>query len=211
MHAAFTTALARLELYKYIKLLDEWVLYYDTDSVIYIGKKGVTPEVSLGNYLGEMTDELKGHVISNWVCGGPKNYAYLSYDPNDTSKEKREFKCKGIKDSVHASERINFDVLRNAVLSTNSLEGRLSVINMTGPDGKKIKVTNNLRRDPLARIQQFKIARNLGRDPNAQFLTERVFDMQRQIPEKLVSLTFDKRCVAEDKRTYPFGYRFPQI
>jgi len=34
--AAYTTALARLKLYSYLELLDRRVLYYDTDSCIYI-------------------------------------------------------------------------------------------------------------------------------------------------------------------------------
>ena len=38
--AAFTTAYARLKLYDLLDLLQERVLYYDTDSVIYVHKPG---------------------------------------------------------------------------------------------------------------------------------------------------------------------------
>src|SRR5439155_13369026 len=38
--AAYTTAQARLKLYSYLELLNERVLYFDTDSVIYIIKQG---------------------------------------------------------------------------------------------------------------------------------------------------------------------------
>ena len=39
--AAFTTAWARLELYKYLEQLKEQVLYFDTDSIIYLGLEGL--------------------------------------------------------------------------------------------------------------------------------------------------------------------------
>ena len=206
VYAAFTTSLARLVLYSYIDILGPWLIY-DTDSVVYVYVKGQTPKIELGNYLGEMTDELKGFVIATWVCGGPKNYAYLSYDPNDTSKEKREFKCKGIRDSVHSNENINFDILRQAVLSSNSEEKRSELRSKLDETGlQKIRVENNLRRDPIAKCRQFRIKRNLGLDKDK--MVERVFEMQRETPEKLVSSTFDKRCVADDGVTYPFGYKW---
>ena len=52
--AAFTTAYARLQLYDELDILQERVLYYDTDSVIYLSQ----PEPRLGNYIGDLTDEL---------------------------------------------------------------------------------------------------------------------------------------------------------
>ena len=74
--AAFTTAYARLKLYDLLDLLQERVLYYDTDSVIYVHKPG-KPDPPLGNYLGDLTDELDdGDYITSFVSGGPKNYAY---------------------------------------------------------------------------------------------------------------------------------------
>ena len=53
--AAFTMAYARLKLYDLLDLLQERVLYYDTDSVIYVHKPG-KPNPPLGNYLGDLTD-----------------------------------------------------------------------------------------------------------------------------------------------------------
>ena len=74
--AAFTTAYARLKLYDLLDLLQERVLYYDTDSVIYVHQPG-KPDPPLGNYLGDLTDELDaGDYITSFVSGGPKNYAY---------------------------------------------------------------------------------------------------------------------------------------
>ena len=54
--AAFTTAYARLQLFDELDMLQERVLYYDTDSVIYLSQPG-QPEPRLGNYIGDLTDE----------------------------------------------------------------------------------------------------------------------------------------------------------
>ena len=52
------------------------VLYYDTDSIIFISRPGQY-DPPLGDYLGELTDKLEAeeHIVE-FVSGGPKNYAY---------------------------------------------------------------------------------------------------------------------------------------
>ncbi|KAJ8028056.1 hypothetical protein HOLleu_30183 [Holothuria leucospilota] len=50
--AAFTTCHARLRLYEVLQRLGERVLYYDTDSVIYISKPGEW-DPPIGDYLGD--------------------------------------------------------------------------------------------------------------------------------------------------------------
>jgi hypothetical protein len=74
--AVFTTSHARLRLYEALELLQDRVLYTDTDSVVFKVKQGqVMPE--LGPYLGEFTNELpEGTHITEFGSGGPKNYAY---------------------------------------------------------------------------------------------------------------------------------------
>ena len=54
--AAFTTCHARLRLYHYLDHLGENALYFGTDSVVYKWQHG-QPDILLGNFLGEMTDE----------------------------------------------------------------------------------------------------------------------------------------------------------
>ena len=69
--AAYVTAHARLQLYSYLESLQERILYFDTDSIIYIEREGeYSPPV--GDYLGDMTDELDGGHITEFVSGGPK-------------------------------------------------------------------------------------------------------------------------------------------
>ena len=68
--AAFTTAYARLKLYDLLDLLQERVLYYDTDSVIYVHEPSKS-DPPLGDYLGDLTDELDvGDYITTFVSGG---------------------------------------------------------------------------------------------------------------------------------------------
>ena len=109
--AAFTTAYARLKLYDLLDLLQERVLYYDTDSVIDVHEPG-KPDPPLGDYLGDLTDELDpGDYITTFISGGPKNYAYI------TNNGKSETKIRGITLDYAATKKINLDVMRHLVHS----------------------------------------------------------------------------------------------
>ena len=102
--AAFTTAYARLQLYDELDMLQERVLYYDTDSVIYLSQPG-QPEPRFGNYIGDLTDELGGEHITVFASGGPKNYCYK------TSGGKTEVKVRGITLDCTAQQKVNFEVI----------------------------------------------------------------------------------------------------
>ena len=52
--AAFTTCHARLKLYESLDTLQEQVLYYDTDSVVYRWRPG-QPSIATGDFQGDMT------------------------------------------------------------------------------------------------------------------------------------------------------------
>ena len=68
----FTTSHARLMLYNKLDYLQERVLYFDTDSIIYADDG--TKHIKTGDMLGNMTDELSGKGITNFVSKGPKSY-----------------------------------------------------------------------------------------------------------------------------------------
>ena len=110
--AAFTTAYARLKLYDLLDdlldVLQERVLYYDTDSVIYVHKPD-KPDPPLGNYLGDLTDELNGDYITSFASGGPKNYAYR------TKNGKTDTKVRGITLDYAATGKLNHAVVRALV------------------------------------------------------------------------------------------------
>ncbi len=71
------TCHARLHLYSELNRLQDCVLYFDTDSIIYITRENDTNEPETGVYLGEFTNELDAdEYITEFVCAGLKNYAF---------------------------------------------------------------------------------------------------------------------------------------
>jgi hypothetical protein len=88
-----------MHLYAHLDKLLEGALYCDTDSVIFVQKTAETPLIEYGNALGEMTSELKANdYISEFVSGGPKNYAYKQCN-SVTGKRRQPVNC-GILHSI---------------------------------------------------------------------------------------------------------------
>ena len=107
--ACFTTCHARLKLYAALEQLQERVLYYDTDSVIFLQDEG-QPNPDLGNYLGDFTSELsKDEYIEEFVSGGPKNYGYT------TNQGHVECKVRGFRLNSEGKTQLNYDVMRQNV------------------------------------------------------------------------------------------------
>ena len=119
--AAYTTALARLKLFEYLSILDRRVLYYDTDSVIYVSRVG-DQDLPIGSMLGELTDELSciglGTYINYFLSGGPKFYAY-QYKKSDGT-EGSVCKVKGIRLNYTNGQKINFASMESLI--TGELE-----------------------------------------------------------------------------------------
>ena len=156
--AAFTTTYARLKLYDLLDLLQERVLYYDTDSVIYVHQPD-KPNPTLGNYLGDLTDELNGDYITSFVSGGPKNYAYR------TKKGKTDTKIRGITLDYAATGKINHTVIRELVyLHTNGdTEAKVTVdmpLKITRDKKEKNIVTKKMKKDYRIVYNKRVIAKN---------------------------------------------------
>jgi hypothetical protein len=110
--AVFTTAHARMKLYDVLDNLGRDIIYYDTDSAFYLWRKGQW-EPPMGDYLGQLTNELdEGDHITEFVSSGPKSYAY------ETKKGKTVTRVKGFTLNYSASQLLNFETLRNLVMST---------------------------------------------------------------------------------------------
>ena len=107
--AAYTTAQARLKLYELLEGLQERVLYFDTDSVVYVRKPGLW-DPPMGDYLGELKDETKGVPIVCFLSGGPKNYAY------ELSTGETVNKIRGFRLDHRASLSLNYQVMRDMIL-----------------------------------------------------------------------------------------------
>jgi G:T-mismatch repair DNA endonuclease (very short patch repair protein) len=117
--AAYTTAHARLKLYSYLELLGKRVLYFDTDSVIYVTRPG-EKTLPRGVMLGELTNELEsyglGAYMIEFVSGGPKNYAYIVVN-SDGEIIGWCCKVKGITMNATNSALVNFESMKNIVTS----------------------------------------------------------------------------------------------
>ena len=107
--AIYTTAHARLKLYSALETLQERVLYYDTDSVIYKWRPGQV-EIPLGVFLGDFTDETDGDPIIEFASGGAKNYGY------ETRGGKVECKVRGFSLNYRNKLLLNFYALRDNIL-----------------------------------------------------------------------------------------------
>jgi hypothetical protein len=117
--------------------LNRRVLYYDTDSVIFVSKPGEY-DPPLGDFLGELTDELdRGEHIIKFVSGGPNNYAYR------TNTGKETCKVRGSTLNYTSSKLINFNSVRTLVTDPKST----STITVNNPnkicrDKRKRKLVN---------------------------------------------------------------------
>ena len=97
-----------MHLYTYLDNLQQRALYADTDSVIYIQSRDGTAMVNSGDCLGDLKSELKPcEYISEFVSGGPKNYAYKTHN-TVTDAETTVCKVGGITLNYSASQLVNF-------------------------------------------------------------------------------------------------------
>ena len=115
--AAFTTCWARLKLYNTLEKLGKRVLYYDTDSIIYVETENSDEfQPELGDYLGDFTDELydkntgESHYITEFCSAGPKNYGYRC------ENGKVKCKVKGFRLNAETYQQLNYEAMRNNLL-----------------------------------------------------------------------------------------------
>ena len=148
--AAFTTCHARLKLYQSLDKIQHNVLYYDTDSVIYKWRPGL-PWIPTGDFLGDMTDELDGDVIKEFVSAGAKNYAY------ETHAGKVECKIRGFTLNVRGAAVLNFQTMKDNILAelNNPLDHRRTTDVVTpyyfqrDSEKKRIKVVPRVKKYAL--------------------------------------------------------------
>ena len=144
--AAFTTAQARLKLYDALDSLQERVLYFDTDSVIFKARQG-QETLPLGRFLGEFTNETPGDSIVEFVSGGAKNYVYLA------RRGKTECKVRGFSLNYAAKQVLNYYTMkRNILLEVEEPLEEARQLAITIPDffqrdqvRKRIKLTKRIK------------------------------------------------------------------
>lgn len=180
--AAFCTSWARLKLLAVMRKLGRRVLYHDTDSIIYSVTDEDTYVPPLGEYLGDLTDELSckevacstdncnGHWIQEFVSCGPKNYSFKLNTGQVICK------VRGFSLNHKASLVLNFESMKSCLFNWM----RNDVIN----EEEYVIVKNEIRRN--------------------KYTTE-VFN---RTVNKKYSVVYDKRVVFPDYTTIPFGYKF---
>ena len=141
--AAFVTSYARLKLLDIIEKIEHIrfgsVLYFDTDSVIYVYQKGDPDPIPLGNFLGELTDELGGCKGTKFVSLGPKSYGYEK--KNESGHRETIYKLKGIHADAGALEVINFATMVNMIQQHElGLESTLSIPQTEIRAGKDFRI-----------------------------------------------------------------------
>lgn len=121
--AAFTTAYARIWLYNlFDKLGTDQVLYWDTDSVVYVLNEGQTDPIEYQDCIGGMTDELadleidgekdwecRGEYGGAFVATGPKSYAIRINAKNKPDMVREIVKSKGVQMNASTSSFTCFD------------------------------------------------------------------------------------------------------
>ena len=113
------TGYARMKLYSILDKIESAspgrVLYFDTDSVIFVDKATENWYVPpVGDFLGDMTDEIEKDYGSNaYICRfascGPKNYGYQVVVPGKGIESK--VKVKGITMTHQIKDKLNYDLI----------------------------------------------------------------------------------------------------
>ena len=114
-----------------------------TDSVTFLqpGPGSEPALIKTGDNLGLMQSELKkGEVIVEVFCAGPKNYAYKRYT-SATDESKTVCKVRGITLNYKASQLVNFEKIKDIILSKKDDE---TVIVRTENKIKRKKIDGDL-------------------------------------------------------------------
>ncbi|KAK3928618.1 tRNA pseudouridine synthase B [Frankliniella fusca] len=103
-----------------LDVVKERALYHDTDSICYIRRPG-EPELPLGTHLGDLTDQIEedygpGSFITEFVAGGPKNYAFKVAVGGDVKQIKVCIKVRGISINASCDQLVTFEHLKAMVM-----------------------------------------------------------------------------------------------
>ncbi|UYV84553.1 hypothetical protein LAZ67_X002599 [Cordylochernes scorpioides] len=117
--------------------LGDKVIYYDTDSVVYIDDG--TNKIKTGCSLGEWTDELgDDKYMISWISGASKDYGYI------LNNGEVKGKIKGIKMSYKNENVLNFDermkVITGFILPNKKIIREFSWLHLELPSAETLQV-----------------------------------------------------------------------
>ena len=231
--ASFTTAHARVKLYRLLEAVGHRVLYCDTDSCVFVAKEGEhVPET--GRFLGDLTDEFEaGSTGDSFVCTGPKSYAVRVIKSNgDVS---HILKAKGLTLNKTTSGIINFEAMLKIVLDkidkdSNEEEREWVMGDDQYYEGLKDRdvtaIAIEQMRNPQGEQTLHNVAHNkdVSTDPNVNttrtyleynihsttFNADKKGGVSITQGKKKLRMTSTKRALIKNTaRTIPFGYRGP--
>ena len=175
--AAFCTSWARLKLWSVMNKLGSNVLYHDTDSIIFSVKDENDYIPPLGNYLGQLTNELtckelgcksencEGHWIEEFISCGPKNYSFR------VNTGEIVCKVRGFSLNYRSSLILNFQSMKDCLYAWKEKKPL-----------EMITVKTEIRRDK--------------HDPK----------VYNRIISKHYGVMYDKRRILPDLTTLPYGF-----
>jgi hypothetical protein len=179
--AAFVTANARIKLYKLLDKLETLsagcVLYFDTDSVIFVLRnKEHLKDLNIGGYLGQLKDEIKGDYgsdakIEEFYSWGPKMYR-LIISTKDGQKEEHKFK--GIKQNLATNQIFDLETF-------------------------KLTVENKIQNLPS---DELKVPQNIFRRRNHEVWTEEIKKQIRLTSDKRINIIDENRTVPYGYKDY---------
>ena len=113
--AAFVTCWGRLKLYSLLSKLGDQVLYFDTDSCIWLKRGDGTDYIPpRGEFLGDLKSELTpGNTIISFASSGPKSYTLTYKKPENGQLSK--VVLKGISLSYGNSKLICYDTILDKI------------------------------------------------------------------------------------------------
>lgn len=127
--AAWTTAMARLVLYKRLMQAGNRAIYADTDSLIYLKRPG-DPELPIGKGLGMWAPELnEDDWIGEVACLGAKLYAYRT-----AVKGKLVVRCKGFRRGALNTEAAL--CIDNFIRAINSVKRKSAFVDAVDMDAE---------------------------------------------------------------------------
>jgi hypothetical protein len=123
-----------------------------------VQKNNDAPSVKIGDYLGDLTNELEEYgsdsFIEQFLSGGPKNYAFSVFFPS-TGKRTTKCKVKGITLNYKNSKVVNFDTLNQMILQNappihvhnpRNIKRKQGGVVVSEPESKEHKVVYKKRR-----------------------------------------------------------------
>lgn len=120
----YTTAQARLKLYKELNQIDDdCLLYSDTDCVIFVARPDASYIPKTGTCIGDLTDEISDQYgstayVDEYVATAPKTYALRIKFTDDPDKCVEIAKCKGF--TVSGDNTLNFKKIKSLLFDCDA-------------------------------------------------------------------------------------------